>query len=102
MSCVRERTTRSPMGMSAIPVCAFIRSRFIPRRINSPDVASTVVSCMIMNFFAMVRNFSNSRLSNADIPSVEKAKEFGVEWVYYPDPVGLHHVWTIFTFDVVR
>lgn len=46
--------------------------------------------------------FITNRLSNADIPSVEKAKEFAVEWVYYPDPVGLHHVYTIFTFDVVR
>jgi len=37
-----------------------------------------------------------------DIPSVDIAKQFSVEWVYYDDPVGLHHVWTIFPFEIVK
>jgi hypothetical protein len=38
-------------------------------------------------------------LKDSDIPDYEMAKEFSVEWVYHPDPVGLHHVWTIFPIE---
>lgn len=38
-------------------------------------------------------------LKDSDIPEYEMAKEFSVEWVYHPDPVGLHHVWTIFPIE---
>lgn len=41
-------------------------------------------------------------LNISDIPRVDIAKQFSVEWVYYDDPVGLHHVWTIFPFETVK
>ena len=40
-------------------------------------------------------------LSTEEIPDAKKAKEFSVEHVYYEDPVGLHHVWTLHGMDQV-
>ena len=40
-------------------------------------------------------------LSTEEIPDAKKAMEFSVEHVYYEDPVGLHHVWTLHGMDKV-
>lgn len=39
-------------------------------------------------------------LNNDELPTVDIAKQFSVEWVFYHDPVGLHHVWSIFPLEV--
>lgn len=41
-------------------------------------------------------------LDNHEVPDVEEAKEFSVEWIYYDDPVGLHQVWRFFPPQVFR
>lgn len=46
--------------------------------------------------------FITNRLRDDEIPDVKLASEFSVEFVYNKDPVGLHHVWTIHTPDVVK
>jgi hypothetical protein len=46
--------------------------------------------------------FISNHLSDDEVPTVEIAKGFSVEWVYDKDPVGLHHVWTIFPLEIVK
>jgi hypothetical protein len=45
--------------------------------------------------------FTNN-MSHEEIPSVDIAKEFSVEMIYYDDPVGMHRVWVYMPFDIVR
>lgn len=35
-------------------------------------------------------------LYNKELPTVEQAQQFSVEWMYHPDPVGFHQIWKIF------
>lgn len=35
-------------------------------------------------------------LSQDELPTVEQARQFSVEWIYHPDPVGFHQVWKTF------
>jgi hypothetical protein len=46
--------------------------------------------------------FISNHLADDEIPTVEIAKRFSVEWVYDEDPVGLHQVWKIYQFDIVE
>ena len=46
--------------------------------------------------------FITNYLNAFDVPKVELAKQFAVEWIFFEDPVGLHHVWSIFPFDIVK
>lgn len=46
--------------------------------------------------------FITNYLDDSDVPSVDIAKQFSVEWIYYEDPVGVHHAWSIFPFDIVK
>jgi hypothetical protein len=39
-------------------------------------------------------------LREDEIPNVELAKQFSVEWVHHNDPVGLHQVWMIYPIEV--
>ena len=39
-------------------------------------------------------------LNDDELPTVDIAKQFSVEWVFYHDPVGLHKVWSIFPIEV--
>ena len=40
-------------------------------------------------------------LHNSEVPSVDLAKEFSVEWVYYPNPCGLHQSWRFHSLEVI-
>jgi hypothetical protein len=46
--------------------------------------------------------FITNNLKDDEIPTVDEAKEFSVEMIYYDDPVGLHRVWVYMPFDKVR
>lgn len=46
--------------------------------------------------------FITNHLRDEEVPDVKRASEFGVEFVYNSDPVGLHHVWTIHDIDKVK
>lgn len=46
--------------------------------------------------------FITNHLTDEEIPDFISASGFAVEFVHNPDPVGLHHVWTIHPPDVVR
>ena len=46
--------------------------------------------------------YISNHLSDEEIPPVEIAKGFSVEWVYDEDPVGLHAVWTKFPLEIVN
>jgi hypothetical protein len=37
--------------------------------------------------------FITNHLTETELPSVDIAKQFSVEWIYYQDPVGLHQAW---------
>jgi hypothetical protein len=46
--------------------------------------------------------FISNLLEEDEVPNVDIAKQFSVEWIYDRDPVGLHHVWTIYPIETVR
>lgn len=46
--------------------------------------------------------FITNHLRDDEVPDAKCASEFGVEFIYNPDPVGLHHVWTIHDIDKVK
>jgi len=37
--------------------------------------------------------FISNHLDIHELPSIEEAKSFSVEWIYHPDPVGCHAIW---------
>jgi len=45
--------------------------------------------------------FSN-HLKDQEVPSVEVAKRFAVEWIYDDDPVGLHQIWRFHSIDRMK
>lgn len=45
--------------------------------------------------------FSNY-LKNHEVPRVEVAKKFAVEWIYDDDPVGLHQIWRFHSINKMK
>ena len=46
--------------------------------------------------------YITNHLRDSEIPSLELAKRFSVEWIYDDDPVGLHQVWRFHNIEKVK